>query len=57
MSRARVKPVSEKAADLQKVSVSKSQKEMIDNLKELGLLQTPKFTLAYGPSAHFYQPR
>ncbi|HCM9361812.1 MULTISPECIES: hypothetical protein [Enterobacter] len=57
MTRVQAKPVHEKVAELKQVSVSRNQKEMIENLKDLGLLNTPKFTLAYGPTAQVYQPR
>lgn len=57
MPHSSVKPISEKVAQLQKVSVSKSQREMIENLRDLGLMQAPRFTLAYGPTAQVYQPR
>lgn len=39
------------AKQLKTVSVNETQKQMIDNLRDMGLLTPPKFTLSYGPTS------
>lgn len=41
----------DKVGELRTAEKSRDQKQMIDNLKVLGLMKSPSFSLAYGPNA------
>lgn len=51
MSHVNHNPVSTRVEILQKVSVNSKQQAMIEGLKNMGLLNKPDFSLAYGPTS------
>ncbi|HHL0956557.1 TPA: hypothetical protein ACQVH3_001245 [Serratia marcescens] len=51
MSQPNSRTVTEKLQEIKGLSVNASQIKMIDNLKDLGLLNAPKYSLACGPTA------
>lgn len=57
MSYATQKPLAASVQKLQDVAVNHKQKGMIDDLKNMGLLNKPNFSLAYGPTASMVNVR